>query len=304
MARNLTEDEVKWIEERRKQKEEQSRRDEFEGGMSGEELDALDKRRQEMAEGWRKARVNAMGDAARGWRRDQAGREQAEREHWDAVYRQNHGGLSKAEVQSFGRDGSGSQAKGMARAMELQAAREHEAGMQGKEMDTRIKEAELKRLGMKEQGSDAAKSHSDATIRAAELQAASAEKIAGINKDRDLGVAEWGYKGKKDEGDAKVEAAGLQADATVKATEVQAQAQEARLYAENLMKTRNLDQRQAMQFARMREQKINKIMEQRRSKQTGKYTITREEAAKMADEELERQGLPGTAKKTLSDFEA
>ena len=59
-----------------------------------------------------------------------------------------------------------------------------------------------------------------------------------------------------------------------------------------------------MQFARMREQKINKIMEQRRSKQTGKYTITREEAAKMADEELERQGLPGTAKKTLSDFEA
>ena len=70
------------------------------------------------------------------------------------------------------------------------------------------------------------------------------------------------------------------------------------------MKTRNLDQREAMQFARMREKKIEKIMEQRKNKMTGKYSITREEAAKMADEELERQGLPGTAKKTLSDFEA
>ena len=88
------------------------------------------------------------------------------------------------------------------------------------------------------------------------------------------------------------------------AATVQAQAQEARIYAENLMKTRNLDQRQAMQFARMREQKINKIMEQRRNKVTGKYSITREEAAKMADEELESQGLPGTARKTLADFGA
>ena len=106
------------------------------------------------------------------------------------------------------------------REQELRAAREHELGMQKNELETREKESYDKRMGMKEQGSDAAKSHSDATIRAAELQAASAEKIAGINKDRDLGVAEWGYKGKKDEGDAKVEAAGLQADATVKATEV------------------------------------------------------------------------------------
>ena len=38
MARNLTEDEVKFIEERRKQQQEQSRRDEFEGGMSGGRL--------------------------------------------------------------------------------------------------------------------------------------------------------------------------------------------------------------------------------------------------------------------------
>lgn len=304
MARNLTEDEVKFIEERRKQQQEQSRRDEFEGGMSGEELEAIDKRRQEMAEGWRKARVSAMGDAARGWRRGQAERDADERRHWDDLHRETHGGLSRSEVLALGPDGSGRQARGIARAAELQTAREHEAGMKGRELDTRLKEAEQKRLGMKEQGSDAAAIRAKADKDMLGLTLGDKEKQR--EHERTMLGQQQTFQGAQNtaERQNRLDIAKTQGSSAVDVATVQAQAQEARIYAENLMKTRNLDQRQAMQFARMREQKINKIMEQRRSKQTGKYTITREEAAKMADEELENQGLPGTARKTLADFGA
>ncbi len=233
MARNLTEDEVKWIEERRKQKEEQQARDFFEHKMSDEELGAIDQRRQEMAAAQQRQRVNAMGDAARGWRRDQAGRDQAEREHWDAVYRQNHGGLSKAEVQSFGRDGSGSQAKGMARAMELQAAREHEAGMQGKELETRIKEAEQKRLGMKEQGSDAA------TVRANADKDMLDKNLTDKEKQRAHELAMLGqtqaFQGTQNEAERKnrLEIAGVQGRSAVDAAKAQAEARAADIAAKN-----------------------------------------------------------------------
>lgn len=240
MARNLTEDEVKWIEERRKQQEAQSKRDEFEGGMSGEELDALDKRRQEMAAAEQQAaaarqreRVNAMHDAARGWRRGQADREEAEREHWNEVHRQNHGGFSKAEMQAFGPDGSIAQRKNMMRAIELRAAREHEAGMQGKEMETRLKEAEQKRLGMKEQGSDAA------TIRANADKDMLGLTLGDKEKQRAHELAMLGqtqtFQGTQNDAERKnkLDIAGVQGKSAVEAAKAQAEARAADIAAKN-----------------------------------------------------------------------
>lgn len=190
------------------------------------------------------------------------------------------------------------------REKELRAAHERQKDIMGTEDVTRIEEARQKRLGVENQGLGAA------TIRAQADKDILGLNLADKEKQRQHELAMLGqtqtFQGTQNEAERKNRLAisQEQGDAAVDAATVQAQAQEARIYAENLMKTRNLDQRQAMQFARMREQKINKIMEQRRSKQTGKYTITREEAAKMADEELENQGLPGTARKTLADFGA
>lgn len=251
MARNLTEDEVKFIEERRKQQQEQSRRDEFEGGMSGEELEAIDKRRQEMAEGWRKARVSAMGDAARGWRRGQAERDADERRHWDDLHRETHGGLSRSEVLALGPDGSGRQARGIARAAELQTAREHEAGMQGRELDTRLKEAEQKRLGMKEQGSDAA------TIRANADKDMLGLTLGDKEKQRAHELAMLGqqqtFQGTQNDAERKnrLDIAGVQKDATVGAAQAQAEARAADIAAKNDIEREKIAARK--EIASMRE---------------------------------------------------
>ncbi|MDY6417341.1 MAG: hypothetical protein SPK87_01205 [Bacteroidales bacterium] len=83
-------------------------------------------------------------------------REAQERQHWDDMYRQSHGGLSRAEVRNLGPDGSGRQAAGIARAAELQAAHERQKDVMGTKDVTRIEEARLKAQGVENQGVGAA----------------------------------------------------------------------------------------------------------------------------------------------------
>jgi hypothetical protein len=299
MARNLTEDEVKFIEERRKQQQEQSRRDEFEGGMSGEELEAIDKRRQEMAEGWRKARVSAMGDAARGWRRGQAERDADERRHWDDLHRETHGGLSRGEVVALGPDGSGRQAAGIRRAAELQAAHGRELEKMGTMDVTREREAELKMIGMRDQGmgaarlnAAAAKHDSDNRFRAAELEWGARERMGTADNATKLKLGEMEGKWRKDTNDANVEIAGVQADATVQAAREKATAE----FARDLMQQRQLDQKTALQYAQGRSQRALKMVNDSKDRRTGKARLSYEEALKRIDEEDKATGnLPGRA---------
>ena len=157
MARNLTEDEVKWIEERRRQQEQQRGRDYFESKMSDEERGAIDQRRQEMAEAAQRQRVNAMHNAAADWRRN--GQKQMNDRFNDTVRSAQQDAMEQRRRRILANPSAETDTRlrnSVLRQEELDAA--HERGMEVHkgEWNTRIEEAEKKRLGMKEQGADAA----------------------------------------------------------------------------------------------------------------------------------------------------
>ena len=232
-TRKLTQDEIDFIEKRRKEEQAQFIRDQFEDKMTDAERGAIDQRRQELQAARLRGRVDAMHAAAADWRKGQRDREEAERDHWDDVYRQNHGGFSKAEMQAFGPDGSIAQRKNMMRAMELRAARKHEAGMQSNEMETRVKEAEQKRLGMENQGVGAA------TIRANADKDMLDKNLTDKEKQRQHELAMLGqtqtFQGAQNEAERKnkLDIAGVQKDATVGAAKAQAEARAADIAAKN-----------------------------------------------------------------------
>lgn len=222
-------------------------------------------------------------------------REARERERQDQLYRESHGGLSKAEVQAAGPNGSGRQYRAIARGAELQAAREHEMKKFGEEMSTRRDEAFQKRMGMAEQGMEAARMNKDATIRAAELgaanvktQAKSSERIAGINQKGALEVAnaqgEWALKTKKEEGDAHVEAARLTSAATVDAATETAAAQARKDYAEAMVRNKEKDAGEA--WKRSNDVMQRAIQLQRNYRKKGKNQISLEEAMQMVRKEM------------------
>ena len=177
---------------------------------------------------------------------------------------------------------------------ELRAARAHEAGMQGRELATREEEARQKRFGMSEQGMEAARLNKDAAIRAAELQTASAEKIAGINRDSAMGVAkinaESNEKISQGRDKTTIEVANVNYDTSVDTAATNARAQEARTFAENMMKQRMVDEKTAIEFAEKRSQMITQLINS--SKVKGKPRYTEAEAMKIIDERMKGQ-LPG-----------
>lgn len=163
---------------------------------------------------------------------------------------------------------------------EMSAAREHEMERLGKELATREKEARERRMGMREQGRDAAEFNKEAAIRAAELQTASNERIAGINKERDVDVEK--IKGsnalevQKEQGDASIEAERIRGEATVDAAREKTAGELARERAEDLARRRYLKMGQAVRATseeqRMAMQMVNA------SKRNGRATISYEEA--------------------------
>ncbi len=171
------------------------------------------------------------------------------------------------------------------RGEEMRLAREHEMGMLSKELKTREEEALQKRWGMEEQGEGAAKANRDAAIRTAEVQAANAEKIAGINKEiegikakRDTEVETIRGKNNlevaKEQGDTNVDVARIGKEGAVEAERVRAEAQERRLMAERLMQERRLDENSAVAITKAAQEMVRNS----KNKQTGKPTMTYEEA--------------------------
>ena len=246
-TRKLTQDEVDFIMKRREGELEQGVRDQFEKDMNDDERAAIDQRRQELQAAGLQRRVSAMHNAAADWRKGQRDREAAEREHWDDLYRQNHGGFSKAEMQAFGPDGSIAQRKNMMRAMELRAAREHEAGMQGKEMETRLKVAEQNRLGMENQGVGAA------TVRAN----ADKDILGDKEKQRQHELAMLGqtqtFQGAQNDAERqnKLAIAKTQGQSAVDAARAQAEARAADIAAKNDIEREKIAARK--EIAAMRE---------------------------------------------------
>lgn len=220
--------------------------------------------------------------------------EAQEREMYDERYRASHGGLSRAEVAAAGPDGSGRQNAAIKRGFELQAQREYEQKRLGEELGTRRFEAKQKRLGMREQGRDAAEFNKDAAIRTAELQTAGAAQVATINKDSALGVAKINAESaeKINEGKNKtaVEVANVNYDTNVDTAQVQARAQEARTFAENMMKNRQVDEKTALEFSQKRSAMITQLINS--TKVRGKPRYTEEEAARIIDERLKSE-MPG-----------
>ena len=177
---------------------------------------------------------------------------------------------------------------------EMRAARAHEMERLGKEVDTRKYEAEQKRMGMREQGRDAAEFNKEATIRAAELQTASAKEIAGINtasNEKIAGInAASNESINKDRNDAAVDMATINKEGTVEAAAINARAQAAKEYAQEVMKKRMVDEKQALEFAERRARMIEEIRKGRR--------ITEEAATRLVDERLKGQ-MPGKPRKFI-----
>ena len=179
---------------------------------------------------------------------------------------------------------------------ELRSARAHEMDRLGKELATREEEARQRRFGMAEQGMEAAKANREAAIRAAELQTAGAEKVAGINKDKEVEVAKLNADSNKDMNKEKLDneydRTKLMADAQVRAEEVKANAQASQQYAENLMKTRQVDERVAMQYAQRAIEEARRMVNA--SKRNGRPTMTFEQAiAKVHEQNTNWGRLPG-----------
>lgn len=205
--------------------------------LTEEEVEKLEKQR-ELQQRESKALAGMSPDSAMRYREAQ------ERQHWDDLHRQTHGGLSRGEVLALGPDGSGRQARGIARAAELQTAREHELGMQKNELETRKYEAEQKRYGMEGQGVGVAKLRYGTTdydgkytpggeIRLAEQQNADKEK------QRQHELAMLGqtqtFQGTQNtaERQNKLEIAQTQGKSAVEAARAQAEARAADIAAKN-----------------------------------------------------------------------
>ena len=196
---------------------------------------------------------------------------------------------------------------------EMRTARAHQMDMLGKELATREEEARQKRHGMAEQGMEAAKLrygytdydgkyHAGGEARLAEIQAANAEKIAGINTasaEKIAGInTASNEKVNKDKNDAAVEVANINKDATVEAAGINARAQAAQQYAQDLMKRRNVGEQQALNFAESRARLIAQMEKQYTNKQgklgiNGKFgDAARAEIERIVDVRLKNQ-LPG-----------
>ena len=200
---------------------------------------------------------------------------------------------------------------------ELRAARAHEAGMQGRELATREEEARQKRMGMAEQGMEAAKLRFGFTdyegkyrpggeVRLAEIQAANAEKIAGIKKESEMGVAkinaESNEKISQGRDKTAIEVANVNYDTSVDTERVRANAQAAQQYAQDLMRERHVDEKKALEYGKSVMADAYKLVNASRNKQTGKPTLSMDDAIKKVEEERRRMGQVPGEPRDLSGF--
>ena len=231
------------------------------------------------------------------WDERQRFREEQERRMWDRRYRETHGGLSKAEVQAAGPNGSGRQYAAIKRGFELQEARAHEMQRLGKELATREQESRDRKEGMIGQGREAAEANRDAVRRKAELETASAERIAGINKDRDVEIA--GIKTKsneainKDKNDVAYKIADIQGETAEKTARINAEEGAAQRMAETLMREWKMTEEERKATMERMRAEANEIM--KKSVKNGRPTISPEQAMQRAKMNLERWGtMPGS----------
>lgn len=163
---------------------------------------------------------------------------------------------------------------------EMRAARAHEMDRLDKELETREKEAHEKRMGMREQGRDAAEFNKEAAIKAAELQTARAKEIAGINAQSNEKIADINAQSKekinKDNNDTNVDVATITKEGNVDVAKIQAEAQEKRQMAENLMRERQLDDKSAIAIT----EAATEMVKNSKNKRTGVPTMTYDEAVK------------------------
>lgn len=183
---------------------------------------------------------------------------------------------------------------------EIRQAREQEMEKLGKELATREEEARQRRYGMEGQGKEAALANKEAAIRAAELQTASAQKIAGINAasaEKIAGInTASAEKINKEKMDTEYGRTELMTEGQVQAEEVKANAAAAQEYAQNLMRTRQLDEKTALAFSQRAIQQARQMVNQ--SKRRGRPTMTFEQAIEKVHQQNKEYGrLPGTASK-------
>ena len=265
--------------------------------LTEEEVEEIEKQRE------LRDRARAAGSTAgMGWNERKRFAEAQERQMWDQRFRETHGGLSRAEVAAAGPNGSGRQYGAIKRGYELQAAQAHEMDRLGKELATRETEAHERRMGMAEQGMRAAEFNKEAAIRAAELQTASAKEIAGINaasNEKIAGInATSQEKINKDKNDANVEVAGINKEGTVEATKIQAEAQEKRLMAENLMRKGQLDEKSAIAIT----EAATEMVKNSKNKRTGVPTMTYDEAVKKVLQQRKATGQSVGTQRPLANW--
>ena len=252
MARNLTEDEVKWIEERRRQQEQQRGRDYFESKMSDEERGAIDQRRQEMAEAAQRQRVNAMHTAAADWRRN--GQTQMNDRFNDTVRSAQQDAMEQRRRRILANPSAETDTKlrnFVLRQAELDAAHERGMDVHKGEWNTRIEEAEKKRLGMEEQGADAATIRANADKDMLGLTLGDKEKQRAHELSM-LGQTQT-FQGTQNDAERKnrLEVAGVQGKSAVDAARAQAEARAADIAAKNNIEREKIEARK--QIAAMRE---------------------------------------------------
>lgn len=294
MARPITDEEMKWIEERRRQGEIQAQRV---AGTTEEERQALEQRRAELQAAGQQKRMAAMHDVAADWRKNADRREIARFNEAadEASYRAWE--EKKARILKNPSAEPDTKLRNMVlRQAELDAANDRQRKILGTEDVTRIKEAQERRLGMENQGVGAA------TIRAKAEKEMQGLTLADKEKQRQHELEMLGrtqtFQGTQAEAERKnkFDIADVQAEAQENTARIQAQAQETRMYAENMMKQRQVDEESAMKFAEKRSQMISQLIGATKDKRTGRPRYTEEEAAKIIDARLEGQ-LPGTERR-------
>lgn len=179
---------------------------------------------------------------------------------------------------------------------ELRAAHERQKDIMGTEDVTQVEVARQKRMGMENQGVGAA------TIRAQADKDILGQNLADKEKQRQHELAMLGqtqtFQGTQADAERRnrLDIADVQAEAQENTARIQAQAQNTRMYAENMMKQRQVDENSAMKFAEKRSQMISQLIGATKDKRTGRPRYTEEEAAKIIDARLEGQ-LPGTERR-------
>ena len=249
MARPITDEEMKWIEERRRQGEIQAQRV---AGTTDEERQALEQRRAELQAAGQQKRVAAMHDVAADWRKNADRREIARFNEAADEARYRAWEEKKARILKNPSAEPDTKLRNMVlRQAELDAANDRQRKILGTEDVTRIKEAQERRLGMENQGVGAATIRANAEKEMQGLSLADKEKqrqheLALLKQNQDFTGAQ-----STAERQNKLEIAKTQGQSAVDAARAQAEARAADISAKNDIEREKIAARK--EIAAMRE---------------------------------------------------